>query len=628
MKELEAPQSGFSRRSYIAILYAIFVFTPAMMYLNLVAGVGGLAVSWFTLVLVVELMRLSGHHLTKQEAFMIYVLSGIEMIPLAIVWAEYYRNSPIVELFTLPSGESLRTAIPDWWAPAPGTGIWEARTLLHPLWTLPIAIRLIAFFAGALGSFALAFMSRGIFIEVEDLPFPMQHVQAQIVVTLTEGKPERMRTLFAFTTFGFFYGFMLYAAPTLMQAYSGRAAQFLPIPWADFTLHIERFLPGASIGVATDLNHIAIAFILPSSILFSMVVGSFARFFVGNWLTVAYGLSPTPWWTPGMNIRYILQMSLLYFWVGPIIGIGLAAGLMPLIRDPKRLVKALRYVSRPTRAAREEVISPLKAIFMPYAAFAIVSVSFFVFLAPDFLTGPGILVIPFIVALPLILTLVGGRMVGVTGKGVTMPDITNLFYYSTGYTGANVWFVPNLMMTQGTGILQRLKLAQLVRSTTKSYVYCYFASIPIALLIGYAYVQIFWSMAPMPSARYPGAAIYWPVDAINLSIWITRPVGIFRPDWILGAFAITAMLDLVAHFANLPLSTIGVAAGFTIVTPISVTYMIGYIIALLIQKIFGKVWFKENRFLIAGGLVMGQGVAAIVGVALSLLMTSIWIKPF
>jgi len=637
MKESESSlqvlQSGLSRRSYLALLYAIFVFTPAMMYLSLMAGVGGFAVNWFTLVLIVELMRMAGKYLTKQEAFIIYVLSGAEVIPLSVVFAEYYRNSPIVELFNLPNGEPLKATIPDWWAPPPGTGVWEARTLLHPLWTLPIAIRVLSIFAGALGTVALAIMSREIYVEVEDLPFPMQHVQEQTIVTLTERKPERMRTLFACTAFGLFYGLILYAVPILTRVSLGREVQLLPIPWADFTFFIERFLPGASIGVATDLSNISVAFILPPVVLLSMVIGSFARFFVGNWLTVAYGLSPIPWWTPGMNIAYILQRSQLYFWVCPIIGISIAAGIMPLIRNPKKFIRALHYVVKPATIPREErkcldTFSPIKAIFVPYAAFVLIGVSFFLFLAPEFLTGLGILVIPLMIVLPITLTLVGGRMVGVTGSTISMPGLSYLFYYSTGYTGADVWFVPNLMTTQGTGMLTRLKLAQMVKCTAKSYIYCYFLILPISLLVGFIYVQIFWSMAPIPSASYPGAAIYWPVDAINLSIWITRPPGLFKPLWILGAFIITAVLDIVTHFAHLPLSVIGVAAGFTIVTPVAVTYIIGYVIALLVQKIFGKAWYKENRFLIAGGLVMGQGVSAIIGVALSLLITSVWIKPF
>jgi len=83
----------------------------------------------------------------------------------------------------------------------------------------------------------------------------------------------------------------------------------------------------------------------------------------------------------------------------------------------------------------------------------------------------------------------------------------------------------------------------------------WFAAIPVALLAGYAYAQMFWSMAPVPSGRYPATAIYWPVDVINTVVWVTRPIGIFQPLWILEAFIVTAGLDLVAHFAGLPLSS-------------------------------------------------------------------------
>ena len=85
--KLEEVKSGFTASSFLAVLYSILVFIPAVMYLNLMTGVVGLSVAWFVIIIWAEIARMSGRPLTRQEAIMIYILAGAEIyIPISMVY--------------------------------------------------------------------------------------------------------------------------------------------------------------------------------------------------------------------------------------------------------------------------------------------------------------------------------------------------------------------------------------------------------------------------------------------------------------------------------------------------------------------------------------------------------------
>lgn len=103
-------------------------------------------------------------------------------------------------------------------------------------------------------------------------------------------KTEKQKySIFAiFGVIGFIYGMFLYGLPMIGSAL-GYPMQFLPIPWFDANEFLERFLPGASFGIATELLLFAFGMVLPFNILVSMFIGSFGVFFILNWLLVKFG---------------------------------------------------------------------------------------------------------------------------------------------------------------------------------------------------------------------------------------------------------------------------------------------------------------------------------------------------
>ena len=158
--EEERLKSGFTWRSYIAIIYAILIFQPAVCYLFLLTGSYMTAmIPWITLLLISELSRMSGSPLTKQEAGTLFIVSGTSTfgIFLGAIYSLYLRHSPIVRAF------GLTNEIPPWLSPV-SADPWIHRTFFHPSWTLPIIVHLVSFVCGILSDIPVGLFLRQMFI--------------------------------------------------------------------------------------------------------------------------------------------------------------------------------------------------------------------------------------------------------------------------------------------------------------------------------------------------------------------------------------------------------------------------------------------------------------------------------
>jgi len=482
-------------------------------------------------------------------------------------------------------------------------------------------------------TFALGLLGREIFVEHERLPFPLQKVSAETIVTLTSEKRFSIQLLSTCALVGFIYGFLVYALPFVLKAWTGSVVQIVPIPWIDLNRSVQDFLPGACLGAATDIAYFASAFVLPFPTVISIVIGSFAIYFFGNWLTVAYNLSPIPWYVPGMNMQDALQRSILYFWATPLIGVGLAVGIFPLIRHAAVVRRAINSILHPS-LIKERLTDPVnsrKWIFMPLIVSLAASVMIFAVLVPGFVTAfPWI--IPFFLVMPFVWTLIDSRLIGETGisiSGTAGGNLNYLLYYASGYKGVDVWFAPTFTLVSGGGYVGLFEVARLTKTKVTDYIKAWWITYPLAFLMGFIYMEMFWRLAPIPSAAYPGVQIFWPISATYSALWIRGGMlGIFNPLWILFGFLIGGGIYAVTEFAHLPLSYIGLAAGAATFTPFALTYLVGAFIAKLFEMRTGKKWWSENKNIIAGGLVMGESVAITIGVAITLIINSIWLLPW
>lgn len=613
--------SGISLNSIIGTIYAMIVFIPAIMYLRLMTGSGGIPVSWFTVLVVSEFLRLRGTRLGVNEAVVLYLISGAEMfVPLGLPFRTYFRRSPITKLF------GLTHEIPLWYSPELNSPIYHLRTIFHPDWIIPLGIMFLASIAGSLLDFSLGFLARRIYLEAERLEFPLQRMDSDALTIITGREERPLRVLSVAAFIGFVYGIVLYAFPFIYQAWTGQPMQVIPVPWYDWTRLVEANFPGAIFGLATDIAPFASAFIIPGNIILAIFVASYAVFFFGNHLTVRYDLAPIKWWVPGLNIRMSLLRSIMYFWAPIQIGFSLAVGLAPIFFRPKLILGAFKRVSARKRRMLEE-IPMLTYVIIPMAISFIIYGLMFAILVPSFTASyPWIVALSFI--LPFVYMLVSGRMRGEAGVTyIPAGNVQNLLYLMSGYKGADVWFVPSPMTISG-GSLSWFAICEMTKTSAKSLVKMYWLLFPVSALIGLGYLEAFWKMAPIPSGRYPGAQIFWPIDVSYTCLWIRGQVaGIFNVLWILYSFLVGTAIYAIFFFTKLPISLTGLAIGAGTSPPFATSYLIGLIIAKFIERIIGKEAWEKYRRMLGAGLIVGESIAVTVSVAISIIINSIWILP-
>jgi len=626
-------RSGLTTSSALAALYATVIFIPAIIYLQLVTGQGEFPVAWFMLLLWVKLSELSGKHLTKQEAYLIYTLAGIEFLPLTLVYRAWFRNAPIVQKF------GLTNELPLWYYPPSQSSLYEIRTLFHSDWLIPVSLMLTWLIIHTILSISLGFQVRELYMEVENLPFPMEQVNAVAIVSLTSGERRPARVLSIFAIFGFSWGVLLYAFPFVIQSWTGQTFQVLPIPWIDMTVGIERFFPGACFGIATDLIPYTAGLVVPFYIIVAQFLGSLAIYFFGNWMTVAYKLGPDTdlaqagyqsWWIPGMKTSLVAQRSIMYFWAPVTIGLSLAAGVAPLLHRPRTLFRAITRLASPftDMETRSSEPVPRLIILLPLILSLVGGVAIFAVLVPDFLLS-NLWFIPFMISMPFLSTLISGRMRGEAGVSASLHvgELQNILFILSGYPKADIWFAPNPMTQQGGGWLTRFKVAQLAETTSTSVVKAYLLLLPFTVIVGFLYVEVLWRAAPIPSAAYPGAEIYWPISATYTCLWVKgQQVGLFNVSWIFYSLAAGIGLYSGLALAKLPSCYIGFAAGTGQLPPYATAIFIGGIIGKIAAHRLGDEWRRSSR-LVAAGLTMGESIAITISVAISLIINSIWVLP-
>ncbi|MEM2465347.1 MAG: OPT/YSL family transporter [Candidatus Bathyarchaeia archaeon] len=627
---------GLTWRSFMAIIYAAVVFLPAAIWVQLTSGaVIGSAIQYTILFLFVQFARYFGSKLTKQEIYIIWsstAQAGSEAIAIGLLYNLYYRNSPLAMMFKDPyTGELLSKIIPSWYAPPPGSPVVFTRTFLHPDWVMPIFVTLVTYILiFRISDIAVGFITYVLYSRVEKLPFPLQRVAAELCLTMAERKVEKLRVLIICAMIAMAYGALLYGVPF--------ATAFvivpIPMPWIDFTQNIEVILPGASLGIATDLLTVASGFILPFNVVLSMFIGAIAFYLIGNPLLVFMfppkegRLGGLFGWTTGMSLSSIWQWSTLYVWASILIGLALAGGLTPIIRYPKYIFRAFSSLKRLSDYERGSGVPPLWVILSMYFSANIAVIALLIFLVPDF---PILILIFLTIVWQFLGAIISGRVLGETGLQISVPYISNAFFLLSGYQKVDIWYTPlagAVSTGGGTWVLSAYKICELTETKISSWIKAYYLATLIGWAISFLYVSLFWQIAPIPSAAYPSASITWPVSVLMHALWVTRSLQVFRPDFIILSFICGFSIAFICDFLHIPFSLISFFAGAASPIPNSISVMIGAIIAKIIQRRFGKEWWIENRYSVVAGFGLGSGIMMSIAAAIGVIRKSMWILPF
>jgi len=210
---------------------------------------------------------------------------------------------------------------------------------------------------------------RALYVEEEKLAFPMAAVDAAAVSVIIERRLDRMSLFTLSGAISFIYTFIVYGLPQLTEALLGARIQPIPYPWADFTPQAAGVLPGAILGVATDLATFLVGTILPWTHVVWLLIGSLSFFVVGNTLGIVLAdvvkhpmlLRWKADWSPTATIDWLWQRSIYDLWASPFIGLTLGVGLFSLAISAKYIKPALASLRRLGAASRETYI-PLGAV--------------------------------------------------------------------------------------------------------------------------------------------------------------------------------------------------------------------------------------------------------------------------
>ncbi len=603
------------------ILYAAIVFQPVAIWLDWVSGVTGivLAVEYTVLLFAATLADFSGKPLSRQEAWIIYATTGtvvLETIFSKVLMYNYYkaRYSPTAQAF------GLTGVIPTWFVPPAGL-----RTFIDVSWITPIVLWI--FFFGVLSKVAdisLGYFFNRVYLVEEKLEFPFQRVWAASCITMAEKarRPKQLRIFTLSAIIGVFYGLLLYT-PTLVFGKS-----ILPIPWVDWTSTIGILLPGASLGIATDIYWVAFGFILSWPVIISMFMGAIAVYVIGNYLFVASGA-----WlgTAGLDLGTLRYQSQLNFWASPIIGLAIAAGVVPLILGRKYIINAFRRPSILKSTSEKVEGIPTWVPLLLFVAAAGGSVILSHILAPDF---PIWLFVALSIGWSFLSNIISGRALGETGLEFSVPYIQQGSYVAAGYLynpatgyGLNAWFAPLYIGTSGVGWIGGFAGTRFTGTSNRDYIKAYILAIPLTYALSFIFTQAFWTISPVPSAAYPYAAANWPVQSLFDLLWIKNPLSIIKPIWVIIPFIIGSIVSLLCAGFKIPFILIAFSLGITQPIPFTFSILIGGIIGKLLMRKVGKEWWDEYKSVIVAGVLLGEGVIVAISAALMLISKAMWISP-
>jgi hypothetical protein len=617
--EIRSPSymRGLTLRIMLAILYSAVIVQPAIIWIYLVTGNYFLEAGIYaTAFLFSELAALIGKPLTKNEmaTFIIGGATagvGVFFFP-TYIYNTYFRRHPLLYEVT--------NYIPNWFSPPANSQVWELRTFIHNDWVYPISISLTQLTLLLIAELSLGFLATEIFVEQEKLPFPVQQATSQLCLILAERPRKRMKTFSICAIISLVYATFLYAIPSITYTALNFEVRLIPAPWIDLNYLVEKILPGASLGIATDPIVVALGILLPTEVVISILAGSASLYFAGNFVLTKMNLFTE--WTPGMNMRDAWQRSVLHFWAGPIVAFGIAAGLLPIIFHPKFFLSAIKSLLK-ISSRRNEGRFSLTIILTIYLVSTVASSLLAFLLVSDF---PFIIFIAISVGWTLIATLIGTRSLGVTGTSLRVPYMWQGVVLASGYKGYEAWFAP-LVMGEASYWAGNFKLAKLTSTTLMDLVKAFFLAFICSLIFGLLYTQLFWMISAMPSTLFP--VPFWDTNVNLTYLFISRKISsLFSWEWMTGTIIMAAAIYLLTEFIRFPISLIGFAAGMTlpIATPI------GYVIGLLIKKFLasrlGEEWIEDQGPTIYAGVLTGESLMITLSVGISMIFKSRWIKPF
>ena len=646
-------REGFTLKTVLGALFVGVVMMPGSIYLGLMVGQNlGPAGQWTTIILFTEVARRSFTVLTRQEIYMIYYMAGSLTymaggLALAggafawLIWAQYLVNSPAARNF------EIADKIPTWYAPHIGSSAYVQRTFLHHDWTVPILLLLAGNILNRMQWIGLGYFLFRTTSDVERLPFPMAPIAAQGATALAEVSEEkeswRWQVFSVATMIGLVYGFFYVAIPVITSGFLADPLKLIPIPFIDLVPNAEDALPTARIGIGTELGLIFWGFVVP----FPIVVGQFISSIFSNFIfsPTLYHLHPEMFhtWSRGMSLIQS-QIALdfdLFMSVG--IGISLAIALIGIYTVMGALLKA-----RVRRARGEQARSfgevpaergdfPIWAALGAWGLSTVCAVLLAHALVPRF-DVKFLLIFAFLFS-PLV-SYISARLIGLTGRGISIPYVLEATFILSGYKGVDIWFAPIPFYDHGWAA-QSFREVELTGTRMRTVVKAEAFLLVLMLVCSFIYWSFYWRSSQIPSSQYPYAQTYWPLSAFYRSLWAsaTLQTGGDQPTFLIkaikfpiagyaGAGGLAAYL-LLSLFRVPTLWFYGLVGGFVLNTVDVIPMFIGAMLGrYYFARRFGAHRWMQYAPVLAAGYSCGVGLIGMVSIGLTIIFKAVRSLPF
>jgi hypothetical protein len=232
------------------------------------------------------------------------------------------------------------------------------------------------------------------------------------------------------------------------------------------------------------------------------------------------------------------------------------------------------------------------------------------------------------------------RLMGLTGRGIEIPYLTQATYILSGYKGVDIWFAP-IPFTDVGWAAQMFREVELVGMKVKSIVKAEIFLLVLVLAASFTYWSFFWRSSPIPSSQYPYAQTFWPLFAFQQCLWAssTAETTVARPSFLMEALKFpvigyagggTLVLYLLFLAARIPtLWFNGIVGGAQASMWWSAPMFLGALLGrYYFERRFGARRWMQYTPVLAAGYTCGIGLIGMVSIGLTIIFKAVRSLPF
>ena len=395
------------------------------------------------------------------------------------------------------------------------------------------------FIVGQLSIMLIGYAFFRVTSDVEKLPFPMAPIGAQGVMALAEDvekkeaaageRPWRWRVFAIGGAIGLAFGAVYLLLPTLTGGLTGKPVMLLPIPFSDFTVKTQSYLPAVATGMAWNLGDLIVGMVLPFWAMVGSLIGLFMSMAANPILYHAGVLSS---WTPGDDTITTLFKNNVDFYFSFGIGISVAiaiVGIMQAVRAFLRSARARKAAGRDRRPASIPKGRGDFRLWIVIAGYTLLTLSYILLSGWLVHWHKGVMLVLVLIGFvytPLI-GYVTTRLEGIAGQVVEIPMVREAGMILSGFRGIQVWFLPTASssMSQISGMTVFYRQCELTGTSFRSIWKSVVALFPVILICTVLFSSFIWGLAELPSVVYPYSQKMWELSAANSCVVYSSTTG-------------------------------------------------------------------------------------------------------